>query len=311
MLRNLGSNYVCRQSSSDISQFSLENEIRNVLDGPKNGHFAFHTMAGDSSPWWQVDFGRSMPLEALVVFNREKYRERATSLQAWMSDDGQAWEKFFDNKNIAEGERIFGGVYTGPRTVWMPGLSARFVRLTADKGHILHLDGVVFYQSVDDCNASLLAEVVRQVDGGADEVGRVNLTRSNVNFAEIEDFVERNGPFSKKVGLTFIRYLADCGLDIAEGFPEKLGLGSIEDGYAAMVRGYISSDLDRARKAYRNLVNFSPDYSGLLELHEMLLAASGGGERGDYQTDYLGSGRYPLGRHACRRRRCQSFRASA
>lgn len=39
-------------------------------DGVKNGRCGFHTASGETDPWWQVDLGRSMRLDRIVIFNR-------------------------------------------------------------------------------------------------------------------------------------------------------------------------------------------------------------------------------------------------
>ena len=39
-------------------------------DGVKNGRCGFHTASGETDPWWQVDLGRCMRLDRVVIFNR-------------------------------------------------------------------------------------------------------------------------------------------------------------------------------------------------------------------------------------------------
>ena len=39
-------------------------------DGVKNGRWGFHTASGETDPWWQVDLGREVKLDRIVVFNR-------------------------------------------------------------------------------------------------------------------------------------------------------------------------------------------------------------------------------------------------
>ena len=38
-------------------------------DGRKTGRFGFHTASGEQDPWWQVDLGRPVPLDRVVIYN--------------------------------------------------------------------------------------------------------------------------------------------------------------------------------------------------------------------------------------------------
>ena len=59
------------------------------VDGVKNGKWGFHT-AYEADPWWQVDLGRPMSIDRVVLFNRcDGMAERAAHLLVLLSDDGK------------------------------------------------------------------------------------------------------------------------------------------------------------------------------------------------------------------------------
>ncbi|MHC4169622.1 MAG: discoidin domain-containing protein, partial [Planctomycetota bacterium] len=39
-------------------------------DGVRNGRFGFHVASGERDPWWQVDLGRVVRLDRIVIHNR-------------------------------------------------------------------------------------------------------------------------------------------------------------------------------------------------------------------------------------------------
>ena len=123
-----------------------------MVDGVKNGKYAFHT-GGEPSPWWQVDLGQSEPLGRVVVYNRLDYApglHNADNLRILTSDDGTGWILRHDNRR-----RHFGGVGSTPplEVTFAPGeLTARFVRLQvlSQEPVFFHLDEVEIYGSADN-----------------------------------------------------------------------------------------------------------------------------------------------------------------
>ena len=43
-----------------------------AVDGVKDGKYAFHT-GYEANPWWQVDLGKEVKLDRIVVYNRLDY----------------------------------------------------------------------------------------------------------------------------------------------------------------------------------------------------------------------------------------------
>ncbi len=120
-------------------------------DGIKSGRWGFHT-GTEKNPWWQVDLGRSVEMDRIVVYNRcdkdvhsnshnSNPAQNARSLQILVSDDNQKWEKIYQHDGS-----IFYGETTGkPLTVSPEDVSARYVRLQLLGNRSLHLDEIEIY----------------------------------------------------------------------------------------------------------------------------------------------------------------------
>ncbi|MGA2502427.1 MAG: hypothetical protein ABSH20_32195, partial [Tepidisphaeraceae bacterium] len=99
-----------------------------AVDGVKDGKWGFHTSL-EPSPWWQVDLGRSVPLERALIFN----------------DDAKTWREVYRHDG-----RTFGGVTDGnPLAVPLKGDAARFLRIQLPGTEYLHLDEVEVYGKDD------------------------------------------------------------------------------------------------------------------------------------------------------------------
>jgi len=122
------------------------------VDGVKDGTYGFHT--GDQeSPWWQVDLGRIMPLDQVVVYNRGDGRveKRAAQLLLLLSDDGQTWRRAYQHDGT-----VFGGQSDGkPLRIALSGSPARFVRIALPGRQYLHLDEVEVYRRGSSENVAL------------------------------------------------------------------------------------------------------------------------------------------------------------
>lgn len=122
------------------------------VDGVKDGTYGFHT--GDQeNPWWQVDLGRVVPLDRVVVYNRGdgQVEKRAAHLVLLVSDDGQKWRRAYQHDGA-----VFGGQRDGkPLHIPLRGMPARFVRLTLPGRQYLHLDEVEVYRAGSAENVAL------------------------------------------------------------------------------------------------------------------------------------------------------------
>lgn len=108
-----------------------------AVDGKINGEFGFHTDEQDK-PWWQVDLGKVVALDSVVVYNRTVAAERVSKLRLLLSDDGKAWRTAYDH----DGSVFFGHKDGAPLRVALKGAPARYVRLTTMQRTWLHLDEV-------------------------------------------------------------------------------------------------------------------------------------------------------------------------
>lgn len=122
------------------------------VDGIKDGTYGFHT--GDQeNPWWQVDLGRVMPVDRVVVYNRGdgQVEKRAAHLTLLVSDDGQKWRKVYQHDGT-----VFGGQADGkPLRIPLDGIAARFVRIALPGRQYLHLDEVEVYGTGSPQNVAL------------------------------------------------------------------------------------------------------------------------------------------------------------
>lgn len=65
-------------------------------DGIKNGKWGFHT-ENEEKPWWQIDLGKSIPLEQMVVYNRCDLAERNSRLMVLVSDDARNFRQVYQH----------------------------------------------------------------------------------------------------------------------------------------------------------------------------------------------------------------------
>jgi len=121
-------------------------------DGIKNGTYGFHT-GRDKNPWWQVDLGKSLRLDRVVIYNRcdGNVEDRAARLTVLLSDDGNRWTELYRH----DGTRFMGRTDGRPLTVPAAGASARLVRVQLPETEYLHLDEVEVYSAGSDENVAL------------------------------------------------------------------------------------------------------------------------------------------------------------
>ncbi len=123
-----------------------------ACDGIKDGSYGFHT-AREGQPWWQIDLGRSIPLDEMFIFNRsDGSAERANSLSISLSDDAASWEHVYQH----HGTTFFGWPDRRPLVAPLNGRKARYVRIQLPEGsNCLHLDEVEIYPTTNHRNIAL------------------------------------------------------------------------------------------------------------------------------------------------------------
>jgi hypothetical protein len=76
----------------------------------------------DAAPWWQVDLGKSLPLDHMVIYNRcdGTVEDRAARLAVLLSDDGRSWTEFYRH----DGTTFFGQTDVKPLVIPADGAKA-------------------------------------------------------------------------------------------------------------------------------------------------------------------------------------------
>jgi hypothetical protein len=128
-------------------------------DGIKNGLWGFHVASGEQDPWWQVDLGREVRLDRVVVYNRcGGSAARTSRLQILVAgSDGDEACKTFRQVYQHDGTPFYG-VENQPLTVRFADqdVTARIVRLQVPGRCSLALDEVEVYAADDpDKNIAL------------------------------------------------------------------------------------------------------------------------------------------------------------
>lgn len=128
------------------------------VDGVKDGKFGFHTGEQDS-PWWQVDLGRIVPIDRVLIFNRcdGNVEHRAGRLQVLASDDAKTWRPLYKH----DGSIFRGQADQKPLTVPGQGAKARYLRIELPGRQYLHLDEVEVYAVGNAENAALRRPAVQ------------------------------------------------------------------------------------------------------------------------------------------------------
>ncbi len=113
-------------------------------DGVVNGTWGFHTGFA-ANPWWQVDLGRTIALDRVMIWNRPQAPERSAHLQVLLSEDGTHWQKAYQHN----GTIFLGFGDRKPLTIPLRNQSARLVRIQLPGENYLHLEEVEVYGPAD------------------------------------------------------------------------------------------------------------------------------------------------------------------
>ncbi len=123
-------------------QITPEQDAAGACDGVRTGRYGFHT-ALEENPWWQVDLGKEVPLDEVLVYNRcDGSQERAFGLIVLTSLDGKEFTEAYRH----DGTPFYGSQDNRPLAVKFTGRKARYVRVQAPGKTYLHLDEVEVYQ---------------------------------------------------------------------------------------------------------------------------------------------------------------------
>jgi hypothetical protein len=127
--------------SATVSPATSQQDAAGGCDGVIDGHFGFHTQQ-EKDPWWQVDLGRSMALNHILVYNRaDGVAQRAARLRVLLSNDGRDWQLLYEH----DGSEFLGYYDQKPLRVSAGDHTARYVRIQLPGTEYLHLDEVEVY----------------------------------------------------------------------------------------------------------------------------------------------------------------------
>jgi len=120
-----------------------------ACDGVRNGGFGFHVASGETDPWWQVDLGRTVRLDRIVIHNRTDggTAPRTRSIQVLVSDSGK--KSAFNVVYQHDGKVFYGGKEALIVSLRDKGVSARIVRLAVPGRCSFALDEVEVYAADD------------------------------------------------------------------------------------------------------------------------------------------------------------------
>jgi hypothetical protein len=132
-------------------QVRPESDALGGCDGVKNGYWGFHTEE-ELNPWWQVDLGRSLPIDRVLLFDRfDGAAARTMPLLVLLSGDGTRFQRAYQHDS-----RSFHGLPDRqPLVVPLGGKTARYVRVQLPGEGCLHLDDVEVYAVGDNRNLAL------------------------------------------------------------------------------------------------------------------------------------------------------------
>ncbi len=131
---------------------TVQQDAAGGVDGRKTGSWGFHT-DNENDPWWQVDLGKSTPVDRILLFNRcdRGVAERAARLIVLLSDDGESFQPAYQH----DGTVFYGQTDKKPLAIELDAAKARYVRLLQPGKNWFHLDEVEIYTSGSKENIAL------------------------------------------------------------------------------------------------------------------------------------------------------------
>jgi hypothetical protein len=139
---------------SQSPSITTQSDAVGGVDGVKSGGWGFHT-SNDKEPWWQVDLGKVMPLDRVLIFNSH-LPERASRLKVLLSPDGKSWREVYAH----DGTPLPGA--SKPLSVSLKGAPGRFARIQLPGPQWLHLDEVEVYGQADPARNVALHQPANQ-----------------------------------------------------------------------------------------------------------------------------------------------------
>jgi hypothetical protein len=150
--RRFGSRDTVKPQAAIVPTVTTAQDAAGGCDGIKNGLWGFHVASGQQDPWWQVDLGRPVRLDRVVIYNRCDGRTaRTAKIQILAAGaDGDPGCKTFTQLYEHDGTP-FGGAVGRPLEVRLAdkNVTARVVRLRVPGRCSFALDEVEVYAAGD------------------------------------------------------------------------------------------------------------------------------------------------------------------
>ena len=177
-----------------------EQDATGACDGVKDGKWGFHT-ENENKPWWQIDLGRQMTLDRLVLYNRCDLPERTSRIIVLLSTDGRNFEKVYQH----DGKTFFGYTDNKPLVIKLQNAQARYLRLQLPSKSYFHLDEVEIYATGSNDNIALGKPATQS---SASQWSKPHFQKQLHNFLQIDEVIQR--------GLKLADSLHQLGVDIAK-----------------------------------------------------------------------------------------------
>ncbi|MEI8251962.1 MAG: discoidin domain-containing protein [Synechococcus sp. ELA057] len=145
---NIAPQAYCTQSSLSVHSLADDEANRLVNNPGREGDYAQHTDY-EENPWIQLDFGRIVRYDEILVFNRlfdsngMHLAERARTMVVDISTDGEGWFQIHAGDSDAP---PFGGTDGNPLRILTPGYETRYIRFRLQETNWFHLVAIEVYQ---------------------------------------------------------------------------------------------------------------------------------------------------------------------
>jgi hypothetical protein len=185
---------------SPEGKVTSEQDATGACDGVKDGKWGFHT-ENENKPWWQIDLGRQMTLDRLVLYNRCDLPERTSRIIVLLSTDGRNFEKVYQH----DGKTFFGYTDNKPLVIKLQNAQARYLRLQLPSKSYFHLDEVEIYATGSNDNIALGKPATQS---SASQWSKPHFQKQLHNFLQIDEVIQR--------GLKLADSLHQLGVDTAK-----------------------------------------------------------------------------------------------
>jgi hypothetical protein len=176
-----------------------EQDAIGACDGIKDGGIGFHT-ENENKPWWQIDLGKRMALDRLVLYNRCDLAERTSRIIVLLSPDGGNFKQVYQH----DGSTFFGYTDNKPLLIKLQGARSRYIRLQLPSKSYFHLDEVEIYAPDSNHNIALGKPATQS---SISQWSKSHFQKQLHNFLRIDEVVQR--------GLKLADSLQQLGVDTA------------------------------------------------------------------------------------------------